>query len=230
MGIRIFSASVRGAGHIANNTPNQDAVLTRQWEHGWLAVVSDGMGSRKRSDIGSQCVCRAAFHVLKDASLDTPGRDIVLMIYQRWLDELGSVKPNDAVATCLIAWGQHSGQIRLFQLGDGALMYHGQEHGQLSCRQGAAFSNETTGLGISRRYSDWIAKDISLGKKGQGLALMTDGISDDLVLADQFVPYLIQTLKRMSRRRGKKWLRAQLENWPTPGHTDDKTLALIFWK
>jgi hypothetical protein len=59
---------------------------------------------------------------------------------------------------------------------------------------------------------------------------MTDGISEDLVLADQFVPYLIMTMGKMSRRRGKKWLRKQLENWPTPGHTDDKTLALIFWK
>lgn len=230
MGLRIFSVSVRGAGHIADNTPNQDAVLTRQWEHGWLAVVSDGMGSRKKSDIGSQCVCRAALHVLKKASFDTPDRDLVLMIYQRWLNDLGLVTPNDAVATCLIAWGQNSGQTRLFQLGDGDLMYHGKEQGQLFCRHGAAFSNETTGLGLSRRYSDWGTQEVLLGKKGQGMVLMTDGISEDLVQADLFVPYLIKTMGRMSRRRGKKWIRKQLENWPTPGHTDDKTLALIFWK
>ncbi len=230
MGLRIFSASVRGDGHIAENTPNQDAVLTRQWEHGWLAVISDGMGSRKRSDIGSQCVCRAAVHVLKKASFDTPNQDLILMVYQRWLDILGSVKPSDAVATCLIAWGQNSGKTRLFQLGDGALIYHAQEQGQISSRHGEAFSNETTGLGISRRYSDWITKEVFLGKKGQGVALMTDGISEDLTLADQFVPYMIRIMGRMSRRRGKKWIRKQLENWPTPGHMDDKTLALIFWK
>ncbi|ACN14584.1 conserved hypothetical protein [Desulforapulum autotrophicum HRM2] len=230
MGLRIFSASVRGVGHIIDNIPNQDAVLTRQWEHGWLAVVSDGMGSRKKSDIGSQCVCKAALNVLKDASFDTPDRDLVLMIYQRWLNNLGSINPNDAVATCLIAWGQSAGQTRLFQLGDGALIFHGQEQGQLSCRHGHAFSNETTGLGISRRYSDWITKEVLLGNNGQGVALMTDGISEDLVLPDLFVPYMIKTMGRMSRRRGKKWIRKQLENWPTPGHTDDKTLAVIFWK
>lgn len=230
MGLRIFSASVRGAGHILNNIPNQDAVLTRQWKDGWLAVVSDGMGSRAKSEIGSQCVCRSSLHVLKNASFAAPDRDIVLRIYQRWLRELGAVKPSDAVATCLIAWGQNSGQTRLFQLGDGALMYHPQEPYRPPCRQNDNFSNETTGLGISRKYSDWSTREVVLGKKGQGLALMTDGISEDLVLADQFVPYLIMTMGKMSRRRGKKWLRTQLENWPTPGHTDDKTLALIFWK
>ena len=228
MGFYLYSASVRGPLHIAENIPNQDAVLTRRWNHGWLAVVCDGMGSRKHSDTGARCACKAAHDILQNAPFDRPARELICHIYNQWLKYIGFITPDDAVTTCLIAWGKYSGETRLFQLGDGAILYHGNQMGQLSYRSENQFSNETNGLGVSRQFSDWIVKKIVLLNKNHGLALMTDGISDDLVQSQEFVPYMIETLRKMKKRRIKKWLVNELENWPTPGHTDDKTIAIIY--
>ena len=59
---------------------------------------------------------------------------------------------------------------------------------------------------------------------------MTDGISDDLDQTDGFVNDMIEQMKGMSSRYGKEWIRRELESWPTPSHSDDKTIALIFRK
>ena len=59
---------------------------------------------------------------------------------------------------------------------------------------------------------------------------MTDGISDDLTQTGGFVRDMIEQMKNMGSRYGKEWIRRELEAWPTPSHTDDKTIALIFRK
>jgi hypothetical protein len=53
----IGGASVIGAGHITNNTVCQDSHHIEYWMDGWgVALVSDGAGSKKYSEIGSQQV------------------------------------------------------------------------------------------------------------------------------------------------------------------------------
>lgn len=230
MGFYLRAASVRGPGHIESDTPNQDAVLTRKWRTSWLAVVSDGMGSRPHSDVGSRCTCKAVLMAVKALPFDTPDRELIHCIYRNWLGLLGDIKPNDAVATCLVAWGQVSGNTRLLQLGDGVILYHAIEKGSLSQRSEQEFSNETTGLGVSRKYSDWVCKRILLAKPGLGLALMTDGISNDLEQIDSFLPAMVQHMKEMGIRYGKQWINRELKAWPTPAHTDDKSIALIYRK
>lgn len=230
MGFKLHSASVRGPAHIASDMPNQDATLTRHWRHGWLAVVSDGMGSRPHSDIGSRCACKAVLQTCRGMGFGISDKDFIRDVYKNWLTLLGTIKPDEAAATCLIAWGQSSGDVRLFQLGDGAILFEAEVSGMLSARKPSSFSNETTGLGVSRRYSDWQSKKIQLNASNHGVALMTDGISDDLEQTDGFVSDMIEQMKNMSTRYGKEWIRRELESWPTPSHSDDKTIALIFRK
>ncbi|WP_064604481.1 PP2C family serine/threonine-protein phosphatase [Photobacterium sp. J15] len=230
MGAYLCAASVRGLGHIESGTPNQDAVLTRKWNSSWLAVVSDGMGSKPHSEIGSRCACRAVLMAVKSLPFAVTDNDLIHCIYKNWLGLLGDIKPNDAVATCLVAWGQANGKTRLLQLGDGTILYHANEKGSLSERPEYGFGNETTGLGISRKYSDWACKQILLTKLGQGVALMTDGISDDLEHIDDFLPFMVQQMKGMGMRYGKQWITNELKAWPTPSNTDDKSIALIYRK
>lgn len=61
--------------------------------------------------------------------------------------------------------------------------------------------------------------------------LMTDGISDDLNqdAHEKFFQKMQKELARRSVRNGKRWISTQLEQWPTPGHSDDKTIAMIWW-
>lgn len=227
MGYQIHSASVIGPGHISSGLPNQDAVLTRRWHKSWLAVVSDGMGSRPHSDIGSQCAVRAVLSAVQSLTFDVSDKELIHLIYKQWLGLLDKTKPNDAVATCLIAWGLASGETRLLQLGDGSIIYNANKKGVLVERDEGAFGNETTGLGISRKYSDWNCTTIKLENRQHSIALLTDGISDDIVDSNDFLIYTGKKLKNMGHRYGKQWISRQLKDWPTPAHTDDKTIALI---
>ncbi len=166
---------------------------------------------------------------VKALPFDVPDRELIHCIYKNWLALLGSIAANDAVATSLIAWGKNTGETRLLQLGDGAVLYQANDgRGLLSGRSENTFGNETTGLGVSRKYSDWVCRTIWLTKPKQGLALMTDGISDDLEQMDTFVPEVIMKMRHMGRRYGKQWITNELESWPTPSHSDDKTIALIY--
>lgn len=227
MAYLLHAATVRGPGHINTGLPNQDAVLVRHWKSSWLAVVSDGMGSRRHSDIGSRCACYAVLNAVRELPFDTSDKDLIHFIYRQWLNLLGEIKPNDAVATCLMAWGMASGKTRLLQLGDGAIIFDGSEKGVLVGRCDSGFGNETTGLGVSRKYSDWYCKNITLESKSNAIALLTDGISDDVSDEVGFLVFTAKKLKPMGLRYGKQWIKQQLVSWPTPAHRDDKTMALI---
>ena len=184
-----YHASVRGPIHQRLGQPNQDAVLTRRWRRQWLMVVCDGMGSRPYADVGSKMACYAVRDTVLQSHFAISDRDLIQAVYKNWLDRLGSIKPNDAITTCLFAWGLSTGETRLFQLGDGA---------------------------------------IYLQKADQGVVLMTDGISDDLVGEESFLAELQPSLVKRSARMSKRWLVNQLMNWSTPHHTDDKTIAFIY--
>ncbi len=227
MAFTLYSASVRGSGHITRNQPNQDSVLTRNNRQSWLAVVSDGMGSRCHADIGSKAACRAVLRATRQCSFDIPDRDFIQHLYQNWLAFLGTIDPEDAVATCLVAWGLKSGKCRLFQLGDGVISYNSKSKGVLRGCHDNDFGNETTGLGLSRKFRDWSCKTVKLTAAGQGIILMTDGISDDIEQLDDFTPAVLSSLRGKGFRYGKRWMTRELENWPTPSHTDDKTIAVI---
>ena len=227
MGFLLHGASVIGPGHIASGQPNQDAILMRHRSDSWLAVVSDGMGSRPHSDFGSKCATRAVLAAVKSLSFDVTDKDFIHFIYKYWLSLLGDTRANDAVATCLVAWGLASGEARLFQLGDGAVIYHGVDSGVLVSRDKAAFGNETTGLGASRKYSDWCCRTVMLDVEHHAIALLTDGISDDVSDTSGFLEHTALQLRTKGRRYGKSWMQKQLEEWPTPAHSDDKTMALI---
>ncbi len=230
MGIRLRAASVRGPGHRTDGLPNQDAVLIRRDRRGWLAVVSDGMGSRPRAAEGARAICWAARQTVTEQAFDAPHSDFVQAIYRHWLERLEAqrIVPGDAVATCLLAWGQPDGRYRLLQLGDGLILGDPAPARGLVQRDQDGFCNETTGLGISRQIEDWACARGRLERQGDALALMTDGISDDLATLEGFVPALVRQLRRRGARSARATMTRELEAWPTPYHQDDKTIALIY--
>lgn len=225
MSIRHLSVSVIGPGHLLNGQANQDSVLVKRVPNGWLAVVCDGMGSKPHSDIGSRQACRAAFEVIKTVDFNIESKSLIKRIYQHWLDLLGDIKASDAVTTCLIAWVSDEGELRTFQLGDGLILTPQQATEQLDTND---FGNVTTGLGKSKQFSDWQVTKQRL-KVGYVIALMTDGISEDLNQGMElaFVNSIVESTNGKSIRQAKAWLKNEFRNWGTPNHTDDKTLALM---
>lgn len=230
MGVRLRFASVRGPAHVAAGLPNQDAVLVRRYRAGWFAAVSDGMGSRSRADVGAKVGCWAGWQSVRCLPFDSDDSDWVELVQRLWLERLSElqVHPEDAVATCLLAWGQVDGQFRLAQLGDGLILGQPEPREGLVKRDANGFSNETRGLGLSCKNVDWRFLRGTLRKPGDGLVLMTDGISDDLDHIDGLAKSVIAGMRGRGGRSARAALTRELEDWPTPLHGDDKTIALVY--
>lgn len=223
---RFYQCSVIGPAHSRDSLPNQDYQSAWCWKQRWAAVVCDGMGSRIHSDVGSREAAKAAILSVQKHDFNADNRTIVQALYLCWLAKLKSlnVDPTDAVTTCILVWGMADGRFRYAHLGDGMIT---SPTSVLSNANTTGFSNETTGLGLSRHLSDWRFGSGYLQEHRNRLLLMTDGISDDLLDPAAFSQCLTDVLVKKSRRLGKLWLKRQLINWPTPGHSDDKTVIAV---
>lgn len=224
MRINSLNISVRGPLHILEGKPNQDATLIKTVSTGWLAVVCDGMGSKPFSGKGATLGCKAVFDTVKANSFAIDAKDLIKSIYQLWLSYLGHTKPTDAVTTCLFCWVSHSGDARFFQLGDGKII---TSKIQTTNETSTGFSNETTGLGKSTKFSDWKVSTQNLAQI-EFVALLTDGISEDIQpgMETDFVSHICTSISGKSKRQIKTWLKDELKNWATPNHTDDKSIGL----
>jgi len=75
-----------------------------------------------------------------------------------------------------------------------------------------------------------VSTNIRISIPGDGVLLITDGIADDL-MPDQleyFFDAIYQKQSRLNKRQMKRWLKREMEQWSTPLHGDDKTIAGIF--
>ncbi|WP_095499333.1 PP2C family serine/threonine-protein phosphatase [Paraferrimonas haliotis] len=226
MKISISRTSVIGPTHQALGIPNQDAVRSKQSNGRWAVAVADGMGSRSLSHHGSRLATNLAVNYCLEQSEDICDKKLITGIYAKWLDDLKSlsIEPNDAVTTLMVAWGNSKGEYRCIQLGDGVICTNTVNH---SVSEGELFSNETTGLGLTKKFSDWRVGRGQLDRKCEALILMTDGISEDIEDHLGFCDALVKRARSVSPRAVKKNLKGLLHNWPTPNHTDDKTIAVV---
>ncbi len=227
--IRVAGATATGPYHVRARQPNQDAVLAHGWRGGCLLAVSDGLGSRPRSQIGSRAAVRAARAVVRNS----PEPDLVTLaerIRQAWEAGIAPYAPAEVACTLLVAAVDAQGNGFAAQLGDGLALWHDGEHLHVISQPKPDFSNETSGLGISRSTSDWTFAAISLAKPDSGIVLMSDGVADDLQpdsLANT-IALLRQRLAQRSRRAQQRWLLRQFAGWPAHAGDDDKSMAMAF--
>lgn len=222
-----FQATVIGPSHIEDQLPNQDAVGVLNNAYGQLITVCDGLGSRRYSNVGSQ----AAVNLIKDRfrlpqySIEN---ECIKNIHDSWLQKFGEGS-QDYDTTCLWAHVAPDGLGKAAQLGDGLIMFRSNGVFKVLSTSCQAFSNLTLSLAKSD-FNDWVHTQFELTRIGDGVLVMTDGISDDL-LSDQFenfFNFIYLKSKNRSSRAMKKWLASELRNWSTPKHGDDKSIAGIF--
>jgi Protein phosphatase 2C len=152
------------------------------------------------------------------------------LLHRAWIRELGALEPTSAGSTCLVARATQTGRVVFAQLGDGLLVVRSSGQTTVVTPRRRGFGNETDSLAEGHRPEQWLTGEAELTRTGDGVLLMTDGVSDDLQesLLPGFFKSLLQDLRARSRRAGKRWLERQFLNWPVPMHGDDKTLAAIF--
>lgn len=230
MVLKAFGASVIGPAHLLSHASNQDALSVRGRKWGWITAVCDGVGSCVHSDIGARAASKAVQHTLRENRMLIPHEATNADIHAKWLQHIKPYAVHDVATTCLYGQVLPSGEAIVGQLGDGLILYreNGVFHQFTPNRMG--YGNQTAALWKQHAPEQWLNARFTLQKPGDGVILMTDGISDDLI-ADAlpaFFEVMYQTALRCSRRQAKRWLQKELGDWATPKHGDDKTLAAIF--
>lgn len=230
MQLAATGSSVIGPAHRQDNMPNQDAVMVHGIRNGWCIAVCDGLGSRALSYQGARLAANAVRSTVREwkEAESSSALTISQRIQDRWINTVG----NDCSlygTTCLWAWVDSQSLLKAAQVGDGLLLI--RSHGTFSVvtplRDG--FGNQTQTLARAED-SDWSVAECPLAAPGDGLLLMTDGISDDLIpeQLEAFFDTVFQRLRRTNKRHCKRWLTRVLTEWSTPKHGDDKSIAGIF--
>lgn len=229
--LRAVGSSVTGPGHLLELQPNQDALSLRGWRGGWIAAVADGLGSKQFSRVGSRLAVQSAQAVLRSTDASRlPDRDVVTAIYRRWLMSVSSLEPATYATTLLVAACDGQGYVRIFQLGDGLILSRTYSNVQVITPEPTGFGNQTKALGVDRAWSAWCTATVQLRHPGDFVLLMTDGVADDVDTSrvGEFAAAVHHEVAVRSRRGGRSWLANEMTNWATPGHKDDKTMAMIF--
>lgn len=228
-----WGCSVRGPLHVRLRIPNQDAWLARAYSWGRVLAVADGLGSRPHSDIGSKAACRAVARAARECA---PGgaaslrANIATLIHRHWLEGLCGYPADECAATCLFAV-LAGGTLSLGRLGDGMVVATGGNgcgDTLLMEDKAGSFANMTHCLHGGRCPRGWELRQLP-AEECSHVLLCTDGVADDLGAGSHtaFARNLLEAYGNMPRAAAYRDLRSALVHWPRPGHTDDKTIALM---
>jgi serine/threonine protein phosphatase PrpC len=226
-------ASVKGPLHRADNMPNQDAWFGRHFSFGTVVCAADGMGSRKHADIGARAACRSVADAARQWARSPQCAPAVLLqfIHIFWRLHIEPLEEKDCCATCLFAIALKSGRLIVGQLGDGLIATATtSEDCQVLYEPKEGFGNQTIGLGLAKSMQDWRWSEFNSGSRvPDKILICTDGISDDLKPGKhlQFITWLSGKLKSGTTQMRWRKIAHELRNWPTPYHSDDKTLVLL---
>lgn len=222
-----FGASVSGPAHRTAGRPNQDAwaAFHRDGKDG--IAVSDGLGSKPFSSFGSNAACQAVAQACRARTEAGPAA-LLQRIMSNWLSLVGPLDPRDCAATCLFAFRAGNGVIHLGMLGDGlvaAILSDGSVM-SLADDKSHSFSNITAALSQHVSERDW--RVASLPERDcLAILLCSDGVADDLEDIPGFVTGVIDAHCSLAAVTASRRLQVMLEKWPTPKHSDDKTIACL---
>ncbi len=225
--------SLAGPSHIAKNIPNQDSFLFVRKRKYTLLVVSDGLGSKPLSHIGSASACLAVKEELarfvKQRNQALPLPALLKNIVTRWESVIQPHSPKDCSATCLFLFATRR-KILVARLGDGMVCLLGKNPENdifLGDSKDGTFSNATFSLSDTHSTAEF---NVNLFDRSdfRGAVLTTDGISADMENGKEllFAKDVFSELDRMKFWKRRAFLRNMMENWPVPHHTDDKTIIV----
>ena len=230
--VRTIGASIPGPRHVREGRANQDAWASCRLPQGVVLVVSDGVGSCRYAEIGSRAACRAVRDAVQLMKPETSPTELTERITAAWNSRLERRNPTECASTCLFSVRTHGGRLLVGGLGDGLAVVtssDGAAEPRVIPLRGGEFG-ETVALGDGRESRGWVVEEFD-DRAGQLRTLLaSDGVSQDLSQdrLQAFHDWLIATFGKLSTRRWRASLRRQLQAWPTPGATDDRTLAVMW--
>lgn len=207
---------------------NQDAFWAGKVSPGYLAVVSDGVGSCRFSGVGSKQLVKTVRELLEvpDISGDNANA-FAVRVEENWKHSIGEhgYEISDCSATALIAiWLEDSHSTWLLRLGDGAVTaVFPKEPVTLCDTKEGRFVNMTDSLGAS--YTPWEVKEIT-EEIPKAVFLWTDGVSSEVEKEE--IQSMARGLYEEYSGQPEEMIEKDLSVWipGLPGR-DDKTLAFM---
>ena len=254
LNVQTGHASRQGASHLKDGTPNQDSVVVASAFLGRLGpaaimAVSDGAGSARYSQLGSQAACAAGVaslarqldrnrsiavkgHLLRSA-LQRAVRSARRSVVETAHRSAGAVNVNDYACTVMLALASER-LVGVAHVGDGCVVAgDGDEWRLLSSPDNGEFANETKFL-TNPRNLPRIA--VTSGSGIRCVATITDGLQD-VALSLGTAPYerfwtpLYRALNRSSASTPDAVLETLLRKVGDAGKaTDDCTIAVCIRK
>lgn len=208
---------------------NQDCFLAREYEDGYVLVVSDGMGSKKMSQYGSKAICEAVYELIstKHINLDLFSfKDVLYMCHEEWKKRLYSYDINQCYATMLVVVVTDK-KIRAGRLGDGFIgIYTNQGVECLFDKKDDYFANETDCL--CEQFGRDKLEILEIEYESLfGVVACTDGIEVGTMQESELAGFtrdLVDEYRKGEEESVKNEIESWLIDWPG---RDDKTMAFL---
>lgn len=215
--------SVKGSYH----SVNQDFFIAQKIENGFVVALSDGLGSKKTSQIGSKAICESVVEEaveLKQNLADITLSEFIQNVHSRWLVKLLPHSINDCYAT-ILALVFYNGRLLALRLGDGFIGFWTDDGVHvLFDKKETYFTNETDCLTESFNLDIFEFVECEISELNGGV-MCSDGITiGEMREKDlkSFTKDFIEGYNTMSADEINKHIESWVKDWDG---IDDKTLA-----
>lgn len=217
--------SVKGAYH----RENQDYYYSGVFKRGFVLIVSDGLGSRENSQIGSKMICESIIQVLNNYEEyeDYPIKEYLIpKIHEEWIRRLKSYDISTCYAT-LLACIVTSNKIIAIRLGDGFLGIKLENKVEvLFDRKEHYFANQTDCMTEELELKLWEVLEITDGVF-EGAIACTDGIGIEPSTQEGYKSFTNEFIQGYIGEESTtiiKEIEQWIINWTG---SDDKTIAFL---
>ena len=214
---QVIVASQIGAHHIAKAMPNQDYAGYTAENGNVIFAVSDGLGSCKKSQIGSQKAVDTVLGLTKFDIDALSTLELQELICSTWKKAVGEVI-NDYSATLRFVIFTIT-RVIVGSIGDGTTLIDGDEF--CSYKSDAEFSNCT--FALCGNIQNFQILSHSTNADEYRLLIMTDGISNEIrVDAEQDLLTYVASILKTEKGESEivEWIESLSAN-----NGDDKTLV-----
>lgn len=215
--------SVKGSYH----SINQDFFITQKIENGFVVALSDGLGSKKTSQIGSKSICESVVEEaieLKQGLADISPSEFISNVHRRWLEKLAPYTVNECYAT-ILALVFYSGRLLALRLGDGFIGFWTNAGIQvLFDKKENYFANETDCLTESYNIDQFEFIEYEVSELHGGV-MCSDGIAIGEMsesILKSFTKDFIEGYNSMNVDDINNHIESWVKDWQG---IDDKTLA-----
>ena len=206
---------------------NQDNYGYYQMDKGFISVLSDGLGSKPLSQIGSRVLCDSAIEVcteLGDQLAVVDPLEYVRRVYERWVEKIVPHQVTDCYATMLV-FVLYGPRVFAARMGDGFIGMH--LNGQVKVlfdRKIDYFANETDCFTETLEIDKIETYETDIGEFRGGL-LCCDGIEigdmQEMTLVS-FAKDFVEGYSGMQKEKISADILSWLSDWMG---LDDKTIV-----